>query len=111
MERAFGPRHPNAAAPRVGLANIALARGDHAAAREHAERATSILAESEANTSERADAELVLACALWWEPSERTRAHALARRAHETYARSPESNRLGLARATAWLDEHPAPAR
>jgi tetratricopeptide (TPR) repeat protein len=111
VERAWGPQHVRTVAPRVGLAMVALARGDHAAAREQAEQAVGILAAGEPTAGERAEAELVLGQALWWEPNDRARAHALVRGAYEVFARAPSWHRAELGQAKAWLAEHPAPGR
>ena len=53
-------------------------------------------------------AELTLANALWARPRERTRAHALAKKAEYTLLADPDAKN-DAKQATTWLSEHAAP--
>jgi hypothetical protein len=84
----------------VELAEGALARGDLAAAREHAELAVAIGETVASGSAELAAARFVLAQALWSEPAQRARARALAEQARADHAARGGD---GLAEIDAWL--------
>ena len=80
-----GPTHPTVASSHLALAEVAMAREDHAGAREHAEQAVEIRDAGAGGEADRAAARFVLARALGSESAERAR--TLAEQARDGYAK------------------------
>ena len=73
LEAALGPDHPRLAPPSIGLARLALARQDAAAALPLAERGVRIHERAGVQGAKLADARFVLAQALWDAPEQQGR--------------------------------------
>ncbi|MCA9652940.1 MAG: serine/threonine protein kinase [Myxococcales bacterium] len=108
MEEALGPADPAVGQILVGMADLALSVGDHPGARENAERAVLIL-EAQAIPLALAEARFVLGRALWFEPSQQSRARALVEQAHDLLVERPAESRELLDQAEAWLADHDVP--
>ncbi|MEM9459203.1 MAG: serine/threonine-protein kinase [Myxococcota bacterium] len=109
FEHTLGSDHPSVAYPLVALAKTALDQRDFETAREHAQRAVSICEAGDVAPNRLAEALLILAHALWEDPTERVRAHALAQQARDTLtaAEKPGEFERDLAKIDAWLVAHP----
>ncbi len=104
---ALGAEHPMVSAPLAGLADVALARGDPAAALHHAERSLAIRESHEVPPNWRARSRFLVAQALPNDPGSRARARALAQQAHETYVELGPQTRAAADKIHQWLEEHP----
>ncbi len=107
LEKTLGSEHPTATYPMVGLAKVALEQGDFEVARQQAERAVSVRESAGTSASDLADTRFLLARALWTEPAQRTRAHALAVKARDGYVGDQQGHDEGLPAIERWLAEHP----
>lgn len=109
-ERSFGREHQALTEPLTELARLALARGDDEAACSYAERGVAVGNLSGfANEPELADARVVLARCLWSEPTERARAHALAKQAYDAYVELGPGMHEALTEVDSWLEDHRVP--
>jgi tetratricopeptide (TPR) repeat protein len=104
-EKTLGPKHPELVVPLFGLGQIALARGNAAAARAPLERALSLTEGYAILDVDACDYRLALA-KVEWASGNRARAIELAQRAHDGYAKGGVRGKEGLAEATAWLARH-----
>jgi eukaryotic-like serine/threonine-protein kinase len=102
--QAWGPDHPMVAGALIGLARVALRRERHADAIAPAERALKVLASSGAGPMSVAEARFVLARALSYDPSSRTRAVALAEQARDAYRAATPSHEREIADVERLLD-------
>ena len=107
-QSALGPDSPTVAISLAVLATAAMELGDVDSARAHAERAISNWEAVAFDPTEIAKVRFLLAQALWSEPRERARAHALAEQARETLATrgDPDAPEPTLAKIDAWLATH-----
>ena len=109
LEQAFGPTHPELSDPLTGLADVLLQQGNTTDAIAHLERALTLRA-SNAGALNLANAQLVLARALWDAPvdegRDRGRALELAEHARVAYAGAGENWTQELEEAETWQREH-----
>ncbi|HEX8952887.1 MAG TPA: tetratricopeptide repeat protein, partial [Polyangia bacterium] len=104
-EKVLGPKHPELVVPLLGLGQVALLRGNPAAARAPLERGL-VLTEGFAILDvEACDYQLALA-KVEWASGNRARALELAQRAHAGYVKAGTRGKEGLAEANAWLAAH-----
>ncbi|MCX4241964.1 serine/threonine-protein kinase [Paraliomyxa miuraensis] len=106
-ERSMGPGYPKIAMALVGLAELALERGDHEAARAPAVRALELRESGQVASEQLAEARFLLARVLWPEPGERARARSLAEQARVSFENSSEFYAGHAADVAQWLDRHP----
>nr|MCH9684373.1 tetratricopeptide repeat protein [Deltaproteobacteria bacterium] len=106
IREAQGPQLSTMVPPLVGLARLAMAEGDLDLAREHAERAVDIGTSAQGFIEHSAEANFVLARALWPEPAQRSRARALAERAQTIYGQVGAGAVGPRAEIERWLAQH-----
>jgi hypothetical protein len=99
-EKRLGPTHPQLSRALVSLGQIELARHTPSKAVPLLERALGL---RDAESTERAQAQFILAQALW-AANQRPRAQTLATLARDTYAKEHDSSML--AEVTGWLQSH-----
>ena len=104
-EKALGPKHPELVVPLLGLGQVALARGNPAAARAPLERGLPLAEGYAILDVDLCDFRIALA-KVEWASGNRTHAVELAQRAHDGYAKAGVRGKEGLAEATAWLAHH-----
>jgi eukaryotic-like serine/threonine-protein kinase len=113
IDKALGTEHPAAAYPLVGLALVALERHRPADALMLARRATAVRENGGVAPDLLADAQFVLARALWDVPAEdgrdRTQAVSLAEQARDAYHDTGEGRAKDLAEVAQWLAAHRVP--
>jgi serine/threonine-protein kinase len=105
-EKALGPKHPQVAAPLLGLGEVELSRKAPARAVPLLERALSIRTSQPGDGADLSDVRFALARALF-ATGDRTRARTLATEARDAYAKAGPQARLQGAEASAWLNSHP----
>ncbi len=103
VEQTLGSEHPGVVDPLLGLTKVALAQRD-SAAKEHAERAVSILSSGETSPDRLAWARFALARVLGGERAQHLRARELAEQARDTYESLGPGHSDERARVEAWLD-------
>jgi eukaryotic-like serine/threonine-protein kinase len=107
QDELFGGDHPALLTTLLGMAEVALRRGDFQSARDYAERAVSI---GEAHTtapSTLAGAHFILARALWSDAEQRGRAVELAQLAYDAYSAAGRED--GRAEVEQWQTKHHVP--
>jgi tetratricopeptide (TPR) repeat protein len=108
-ERALPPNHPDITSALVGLARVHLSQEQPADALPLAERAVAAIAAEQAEPLVQAEAEFVLARALWETGGDRARARASAERARDLLEKAGDaSTTTGLADVQRWLTTHAA---
>ncbi|WP_163988723.1 serine/threonine-protein kinase [Pyxidicoccus caerfyrddinensis] len=105
-EQALGAEHPRVAQTLGLLGEALLEGGQLREAREPLERAVALSARVELAPPERARAHFALARVLWQSRAERPRALALAREAHEAYARGAPAYAPRAREVQVWLSAH-----
>jgi len=110
FEARLGKDHPNTAHPHVGLARVALAMDEPATARTHAERAVVIREGAQVAPELLAEAQFVLARALWSDTPSQGRAVQLAEQARDALASGEVSGNADVDQAEVerWLASHRA---
>jgi tetratricopeptide (TPR) repeat protein len=105
-EVAYGKRHPFYAVMLLNLGDIDLELGQPARAVPNLENAVIALRASESAGPRVADAEFVLARALWKSRQDRKRAREIARRARAAFAEVGDDHASQVATIDAWLKSH-----
>ncbi|MEM7160358.1 MAG: tetratricopeptide repeat protein [Myxococcota bacterium] len=106
-EEALGPEHPHIAMVLIGLAETALLRGDVAAARTYSERNVSLCEAAQVPPADLAQANFLLARALWPYATQRPRARELATKARDIYAEHGQTEPKMHREVEDWLAKHP----
>ncbi len=108
IEKTFGPEHLYCSDALVALGRAIHANGDpQGEARALLERGFAIRDAGAVTALKHADAEFILAKVLASDPTQRSRARSLARRARRGYARSGPSHAVAVEEIDAWLEAHP----
>jgi tetratricopeptide (TPR) repeat protein len=106
FERALGHDHPFLVEPMTVRGEVALARGDVAAARDLLERAWEFRSTQLADAGAREETAFALARAIWLSPGDHAHALELAREARDGYGTLPDL--AGRQAAVAgWISGHP----
>lgn len=105
-EEVVGADHPDIAYALVGLGSCTLKLGNARRAVPFVERALDLRTKHRVDASDIAEAEFLLARALWADRGERKRASALAERARNRYLAEGEPAAKALSEVTAWLTAH-----
>jgi tetratricopeptide (TPR) repeat protein len=101
-----GADHPSLANTLHGLAEVAWKRGQVQETIEHAERSVAISTKAENDPLDLAEAQFLLARALWKRGKDRPRAAELAASARDSYADAGERRAEQVAEIEAWLGNH-----
>jgi serine/threonine-protein kinase len=104
-EQAYGAEHLNAGYSLGGMGDVEWERGRIEEARAYYERALAVWEAGQMRETEVAVIRFSLARVLWSDAAAHTRALALARSAHDTFAEAPGAQER-LAEIDAWLAEH-----
>ena len=105
-EAGLGPSYPRLSYPLVGLARVSLAQRRYREAQQFAQRAMDIREQAPLPATVLAEAQFVLARALWATAARRPDALTLAAQARDTYAQAGDSERSALDETNAWLAKH-----
>src|SRR5262249_2524882 len=105
-EKALGPKHPQVAAPLLGLGEVELSRKAPARAVPLLEPALAIRTPPPGDAAALPAARFALARALS-ASGDRPRARPLATEPRAAYAKAGPQTRLQVAEANAWLNSHP----